>query len=219
MKNRTPSLKTLLREIGPLLGLSADQAYERQRELVRCGLLKAREGRGPGSGVPANYNTASVLVASVLATDLLKGLRLLISNADFAILVNGVECAIRSGSEIAHVRSDAMRTTTVEISASVSEAIHKLLQRNDVKQAKEKKPAKKAVGRPRKFPRGRVCLTIRVTQNMHDILTERVESTGRSFSEEIEMILEKAFFPMEEATAERIREPNHAAQQERVHQA
>lgn len=219
MKNRTPSLKTLLREIGPLLGLSADQAYERQRELVHCGLLKALEGRGPGSGVPANHHTASVLVASILTTDLLRDLRLLISNSEFTMLVEAVECAIRSGSEIAHVRSDAMRTTTVEISASVSEAIHKLLQRNDIKQAKEKSAAKKPAGRPRKYPDSRMSLSIRVTQKMYDVLTERRKESGRSLSEEMEMILEKAFFPMDVAIAERIRELDHAPQQERIHQA
>jgi hypothetical protein len=218
MKNRTPSLKTLLREIGPLLGLSEDQAYERQRELVRCGLLKVREGMGPGSGVPANHHTTSVLIASILTTDLLRDLRLLISSAEFAMLVEAVECAIRSGSELAHIRSDAMRTTTVEISASVSEAIHKLLQRNDVKQAKEKS-AKKSIGRPRKYPDSRMSLSVRVTEKVYAVLNERAAESGRSLSEEMEMVFEKAFFPMDEATAERIRGPNHATQQERIHQA
>ena len=64
-------LKTYLPQIAPLLGMSAEMAYERQRALVREGVLKPRPGRGPGSGVSADEDLLAVLLISVLSHDLL----------------------------------------------------------------------------------------------------------------------------------------------------
>lgn len=51
-----------------------DTLYERQRELVRCGLLHSVPGRGPGSGVPLNADTLATFLISVLASDKLSDL-------------------------------------------------------------------------------------------------------------------------------------------------
>jgi hypothetical protein len=64
-------LKTYLTQIAPLLGMSAEMAYERQRALVREGILKLRPGRGPGSGVSADEDSLAVLLISILSHDLL----------------------------------------------------------------------------------------------------------------------------------------------------
>jgi hypothetical protein len=48
---------------------SFDAFYERQRELVRCGLLPVRGGRGPGSGVPLTAETLATFLIGLLATD------------------------------------------------------------------------------------------------------------------------------------------------------
>src|SRR6516162_715678 len=64
-------LKTYLPQIAPLLGMSAEMAYERQRALVREGILKLRPGRGPGSGVSADEDSLAVLLVSILSHDLL----------------------------------------------------------------------------------------------------------------------------------------------------
>ena len=64
-------LKTYLPQIAPLLGMSAEMAYERQRALVREGILKPRPGRGPGSGVSADEDSLAVLLISILSHDLL----------------------------------------------------------------------------------------------------------------------------------------------------
>jgi hypothetical protein len=64
-------LKTYLPQIAPLLGMSAEMAYERQRALVREGMLKPRPGRGPGSGVSADEDSLAVLLISILSHDLL----------------------------------------------------------------------------------------------------------------------------------------------------
>jgi hypothetical protein len=43
--------------------------YERQRALVRAGLLDAVEGHGPGSGVRTTAESVAILLISVLSTD------------------------------------------------------------------------------------------------------------------------------------------------------
>ena len=65
----TIGLKRYLPELSPSLGLSADALYERQRALVRLGVLLEIGGRGPGSGVRATPETVSWLLLSILATD------------------------------------------------------------------------------------------------------------------------------------------------------
>jgi hypothetical protein len=51
------------------LGMTPAALYERQRELVRQGILSQSEGRGPGSGVHASPYSVALLLVSVLATD------------------------------------------------------------------------------------------------------------------------------------------------------
>ncbi|MDF0581254.1 hypothetical protein [Bradyrhizobium yuanmingense] len=51
------------------VNLSEHALYERQRVLVRTGLLKANPGRGPGSGVPLAPETVAMLMIAVLASD------------------------------------------------------------------------------------------------------------------------------------------------------
>jgi hypothetical protein len=64
-------LKSFLKEFSDLTQgeLSHDALYARQRELVRCGLLPVREGRGPGSGVPLSADTLATFLIGLLATD------------------------------------------------------------------------------------------------------------------------------------------------------
>ncbi len=62
------SLKSLLPQIAPVLGTTPYALYERQRALVRAGLLKARPGRGRGSGVEATSHALAILLISVTAT-------------------------------------------------------------------------------------------------------------------------------------------------------
>lgn len=58
------SLKALFPALSPLLGLSPDALYARQRAFVAAGVLKATPGRGPGSGVRASPETlAEFLIA------------------------------------------------------------------------------------------------------------------------------------------------------------
>src|SRR5579872_2549940 len=62
-------LKAALPEISGVLGASADALYERQRALVRLGLLEAKEGRGPGSGVELSARALATLIIALMATD------------------------------------------------------------------------------------------------------------------------------------------------------
>jgi hypothetical protein len=61
------SLKSLIPSLAKAVGMSPNAVYERQRALVRAGLLKPRPGRGPGSGVPATAHSLAMLLISLLA--------------------------------------------------------------------------------------------------------------------------------------------------------
>jgi len=68
-------LRTFLKDFAETTQLARfDTLYERQRELVRCGLLPQLRGRGPGSGVPLSAETLATFLIGVLATDKLADL-------------------------------------------------------------------------------------------------------------------------------------------------
>ena len=62
------SLKGYIPALARHLGISPAALYERQRALVRAGLLDMSEGRGPGSGVLADSHAIGLLLTAVLAT-------------------------------------------------------------------------------------------------------------------------------------------------------
>jgi hypothetical protein len=62
-------LKTYLPRLGQVLGISPSALYERQRVLVRLGLLAADKGRGPGSGVRMTGESLAALLLAVAVTD------------------------------------------------------------------------------------------------------------------------------------------------------
>jgi hypothetical protein len=62
----TKSLKSLFDEIGPVLGMTPMTLHMRQLAYMRWGLLPAKAGRGPGSGVPGTPDAlAEFLIALV----------------------------------------------------------------------------------------------------------------------------------------------------------
>jgi hypothetical protein len=63
------SLKAYAPLLAWRLGTTPAALYERQRVLVRQGLLESSEGRGPGSGVPLSHYSVALLLVGVLATD------------------------------------------------------------------------------------------------------------------------------------------------------
>jgi DNA-binding IscR family transcriptional regulator len=62
------SLKSLIRHVSDFTGMSEAAVYERQRALVRAGLLNTERGRGPGSGVRGTPESVALLLISLLAT-------------------------------------------------------------------------------------------------------------------------------------------------------
>ena len=60
-------LKSFLYGIAPILGVTGAILYERQRALVSLGVLKAEQGRGPGSGVPLSAENVAAVIISLLA--------------------------------------------------------------------------------------------------------------------------------------------------------
>jgi hypothetical protein len=62
-------MKQWLFVVASSLGMTTAALYERQRALVRAGLLHARPGRGPGSGVDFDAPSVAMLLIAVLATE------------------------------------------------------------------------------------------------------------------------------------------------------
>jgi len=63
------SLKSFLQGVAPILGVSLATLYERQRALVRLGVLPPSTGAGPGSGVPFTAENFAPILISLLASD------------------------------------------------------------------------------------------------------------------------------------------------------
>jgi hypothetical protein len=62
------SLKAFLANVAPQLGMTAAGLYERQRALVRLGILQPA-GRGPGRGILASTDSVAVLLISLGAAE------------------------------------------------------------------------------------------------------------------------------------------------------
>lgn len=61
-------LKSFIPKLSKVLEISEIALYERQRALVRAGLLKNVEGRGPGSGVRLTTEALATLLIALLVT-------------------------------------------------------------------------------------------------------------------------------------------------------
>jgi hypothetical protein len=68
MKRPDRSLKSLLPNLAVKLETTPFALYERQRALVRAGLLHAVPGRGAGSGVRVTPHAIAMLLVSLVAT-------------------------------------------------------------------------------------------------------------------------------------------------------
>jgi len=64
-----PSLKTYSAKLAELLGITQAVIYERQRALVKAGLLSYENGRGPGSGVKVSPESVAMLIVATLAAN------------------------------------------------------------------------------------------------------------------------------------------------------
>jgi hypothetical protein len=62
------SLKAFIPVLAKGVHMTPAALYERQRALVRAGLLHSQGGRGPGSGVRATPESVAMLFISILAT-------------------------------------------------------------------------------------------------------------------------------------------------------
>lgn len=63
------SLKAFSPVLAEALGTTPAAIYERQRALVRLGLLPAPTGRGRGNGLPASAGTVAMLIIAMMVTD------------------------------------------------------------------------------------------------------------------------------------------------------
>jgi hypothetical protein len=65
----TISLKVYAPSLARVVGTTPAALYERQRALVRAGMLDAGEGRGPGSGVRTTAGSVSMLLIAAMASE------------------------------------------------------------------------------------------------------------------------------------------------------
>lgn len=63
------SLKAFSPVLANVLGTTPAAIYERQRALVRQGLLPTPVGRGRGNGLPASAGTVAMIVIAMMVTD------------------------------------------------------------------------------------------------------------------------------------------------------
>lgn len=63
------SLKSYIPVLAADTGMTSEALYERQRALMRAGMLEATKGHGPGSGAKMTRESVATLVISILATD------------------------------------------------------------------------------------------------------------------------------------------------------
>ncbi len=61
------SLAGFIPKLADQLGVKSSTLDERQKALVRAGLLAAKPGRGPGSGVKATPDSVAMMLISMLA--------------------------------------------------------------------------------------------------------------------------------------------------------
>lgn len=95
------SLKSFIPVLAAMFGTTADILYERQRALVRIGLLKPLAGRGPGSGVQLSISSVAVLMIAYAAADTLSDVESRIRDVCLAQPTNsdlGTKCPLTGGS-------------------------------------------------------------------------------------------------------------------------
>jgi hypothetical protein len=63
------SLKAFAPVFASLVGTTPAAIYERQRALIRTGLLPSPVGRGRGNGLPATAETAALILIAIMVTD------------------------------------------------------------------------------------------------------------------------------------------------------
>jgi hypothetical protein len=93
-KIMSQSLKGYTPALARLLGSTPAALYERQRALVRAGLLQLGDGRGPGSGVRTTGASVALLLISVLAAESLSEAEMRSGSIAAAGPRGGERCAI-----------------------------------------------------------------------------------------------------------------------------
>ena len=121
------SLKRLITQVSAFTGMTEAAVYERQRALVRAGLLKTERGRGPGSGVRGTPESMALLLISLLATSNLSEVG--VSTRIFANLGNkegscpltGKRTFVEAVTALLASKALAQRIITINVSQEIRE--------------------------------------------------------------------------------------------------
>ena len=113
------SLKSVLPSLAKALSISPLALYERQRALVRAGLLKSRPGRGPGSGVLATPESLAMLLIAVAATSSLSEVE---EQASIIANLKSVDgrCPLTNKKTFAAALTEALKSEYLPLCLSVS---------------------------------------------------------------------------------------------------
>ena len=124
------SLKTYEISLARLLGTTPAALYERQRSLVRAGLLDTGEQRkGPGGGVRTTAESVAILLIGVLSTDSLGEAETRAPDIADAVPLGGGQCTLTgmrsfrdAFAAILTSRAQSARVIEVSVSRTASRA-------------------------------------------------------------------------------------------------
>jgi hypothetical protein len=121
-------LKTAIPLLATILGVTPAFLYERQRALVRSGVLTPEPGRGPGSGTSFSWENVCALLAAVLLAKGLAELDLL-AKPEIKLMSVAIRRSMYDRQPYSH-RRDAMSgmSTLLTFSASALRAIDRLIE-------------------------------------------------------------------------------------------
>jgi hypothetical protein len=83
------SLKAFLPQLAKIVDMTPDALYSRQRALTQIGVLKATEGRGPGTGVPLSGEAVAAMIIALMASDSLQETDQRVARTCNAVATNG----------------------------------------------------------------------------------------------------------------------------------
>jgi hypothetical protein len=84
------SLKAFLPQLAKIVDMTPDALYSRQRALTQIGVLKATEGRGPGTGVPLSGEAVAAMIIALMASDSLQDTDQRVARTCNAVATEGI---------------------------------------------------------------------------------------------------------------------------------
>lgn len=104
-----------MRRLAEMLGVGEGVLYERQRVLIKSGILEQTPGRGPGSGVRFSARNVALLLLSVLGSSTISNAPSAVKSLSEATSLDGTSLADRLA-ECLQESSESVKLTGIQIS-------------------------------------------------------------------------------------------------------